>query len=1095
MPYHRLNCPWLPNAWALSLANGEADGLCSSAKSALQRTCSSAGMYDPHVNQLVAGPLEMPLQDHVPRMCRMLTPLCLATVIRPIFGLPTNLSFQNFAFTQQQPHTMYTRSPTGAMLVDAHTAIAIMDYVLHGSILAQAPKPFVARRCPLTRKRTLVTPRLPSYPCPLDSVVLRKPAARPTPAPLPQVTVPPRFRRRFTVRSSCADTFYPGFCYLAAVDTTDRIEACLALGDFPTVSALARSDIVCCNSAYLTVQCPGLYHLSTRPTGIPLLSGNRAWVVGAKLPPRPTPNPFARPAGPASNNGNPFSSPPRGYGPRGPRGGRGSCGNHPPPGHSDRYFPADSSARPGPMGPPDNGYQRKRKNPAQLIFQPYSTDVNRRRAGSPSATAQAWKSATRDELDITINGLRTSLTNLPKSRADPVWNDFLVWLQEYKRAPDFSRDAAVAAAQAQFASLYSPALAAVQEETKALDSLEARALELNKLAALISKLEEDIANPPPGADPNALDAELKDVQTRYIELDAEINFMDAEAPPPTEMDDAFAHQENFIPLEENPVQPWVEANYKRFEERTSPLFKAPTGKIPLADLHIEMETSPDSKILLPRPLELYTEDEINHAHPKGCAPWFNRFDDPMEPVKSWSKDVFDRVYEKPGFHFMITRVAQMGPQVRDPKLATLCSKLSARWDCQVEFSAMDPRQDWMWCTIPDISSPRKEVLTTALMRLSDGNASYIVWHFGQPSLTRDLTFTVKGQSGDADAVYAQLRKRLLEFEARGIFLGWRVLGVRHSNAPFQFCTTFLLDRPSVAWPWQMLHGHVHRSVNPQLPLLNFNPPWQAKKPYACQACYSSIHPSHECPLVSIRLGGVAIVSHISIMAVLTKKAAERLIIVDCLLVPKKLAQPANVPEPPAVNKGKAKAPLSIVSEGSVLARPDSVSMFLTNKLHQVVNQGLLSEEDIVAASADGSLTRAFKTLSRKLPLLSKISLDDVLVEFDKWEALAVLPASIAERSDHSMRGSEAPSDVVPSSKTPPFLPSEFRPLGRFPEMEDESQHCSYVAQAPAAINDASGTPGVLPGGASNPAPPQPLPSELCLLPPYPCLLNTYRYAL
>ena len=205
------------------------------------------------------------------------------------------------------------------------------------------------------------------------------------------------------------------------------------------------------------------------------------------------------------------------------------------------------------MGPPDSGYPRKCKNPAQLIFQPYSLDVNHCRAGSPSTTAQAWKSATRDELDVTIDGLCASLTNLPKSRADPVWNDFLVWLQDYKHMPDFSCDAAVTAAQAHFASLYAPALAAVQEETSALDSLEAHALELSKLAALITKLEEDITNPPPGADLNTLDAELKDVQTQYLELDAEINFMDAEAPPPTEMDDAFAHQENYIPLVDNPV--------------------------------------------------------------------------------------------------------------------------------------------------------------------------------------------------------------------------------------------------------------------------------------------------------------------------------------------------------------------------------------------------------------------------------------------------------------------------------------------------------------------------------------------------------------
>ena len=230
---------------------------------------------------------------------------------------------------------MYTCSPAGAMLVDARTAVTIMDYVLHGSSPALPPKPFVARRRPKAPKRTSVTPTLPLYPCPLDSIVLRKPAARTTPAPAPKVTVPMQFRQRFTVRLSRAASFFPSFCYLAAVDTDDRVEACLALGDYPTVSALARSDLVCCNSAYLTVQCPGLYHLSTQPTGLPLLSSNRAWVVGAELPPRPTPNPFTRPAGPASNNSNPYSGPPRGYGPRGPRGGRGSRGNRPPPGHSD----------------------------------------------------------------------------------------------------------------------------------------------------------------------------------------------------------------------------------------------------------------------------------------------------------------------------------------------------------------------------------------------------------------------------------------------------------------------------------------------------------------------------------------------------------------------------------------------------------------------------------------------------------------------------------------------------------------------------------------------------------------------------------------
>ena len=67
-PYYWLNCPWLPNAWALSLANSKASEFHSLAKSTLWHTCCSTGMYDPHVNQSVVGPLEMPLQDNVPRM-------------------------------------------------------------------------------------------------------------------------------------------------------------------------------------------------------------------------------------------------------------------------------------------------------------------------------------------------------------------------------------------------------------------------------------------------------------------------------------------------------------------------------------------------------------------------------------------------------------------------------------------------------------------------------------------------------------------------------------------------------------------------------------------------------------------------------------------------------------------------------------------------------------------------------------------------------------------------------------------------------------------------------------------------------------------
>ena len=200
--------------------------------------------------------------------------------------------------------------------------------------------------------------------------------------------------------------------------------------------------------------------------------------------------------------------------------------------------------------------------------------------------------------------------------------------------------------------------------------------------------------------------------------------MDADAVPPSVMEDAFAAGDDFVPV--TPV--WPEENFENFEERTGKLVPKITGKIPLDSLFVKMDVASSSKILLPRPLELYSEEEINSARTANHPPWFNRHEDPLEPAKCWSQETFARVYSKPGFHFLIARTAQVGPVSKDAKLPSLRSKLSARWGCQVKFTAMVPRQDWMLCTIPDVEGPRAEILTTSIMRLSEGNASYVVRH-------------------------------------------------------------------------------------------------------------------------------------------------------------------------------------------------------------------------------------------------------------------------------------------------------------------------------------------------------------------------------
>lgn len=286
-----------------------------------------------------------------------------------------------------------------------------------------------------------------------------------------------------------------------------------------------------------------------------------------------------------------------------------------------------------------------------------------------------------------------------------------------------------------------------------------------------------------------------------------------------------------------------------------------------------MDEPVNSKLFLPCPLEIYTAEELQSIN-KAPSIWYNCYKDPIEPAKSWSKEVFTQVYSKPGFHFMIARTAQIGPQSRDPKLLSLQSKLSSRWSCQVDLTTMDPCQDWMLCTIPDTLGPQAEVLSAALIRLSNSNASYIVCHFGPLSCLHELKFTVKGSNTNANNIYNQLWKRQLDFKATSMSLGWCVMGVRKSDIVSKYWGSFILDSPSTFWPWAIQFDHAHGSIPPSTSLLNFDPVWTAQHPYACQICYNSDHTTYECLLPSIRLGGIPIVSHSSQTMVMHKKAAE-----------------------------------------------------------------------------------------------------------------------------------------------------------------------------------------------------------------------------
>ena len=554
-------------------------------------------------------------------------------------------------------------------------------------------------------------------------------------------------------------------------------------------------------------------------------------------------------------------------------------------------------------------------------YQPYSTDLTARQHGSPSAAARSYKAAVNDALDDKILWLKSLLPTLPQDLLDIVWNDFLAWFMDFHTNPNFSWTGSIPAITERFMSHYEKAKSAASNADNDLSTLEDKALELSRTAALITSLEAELLVSHPSRAPPTIASDLRSARDKYASLDAEVDILEhATEPPATNARDPFANQEDFVPVPKVPTNPWLESNYENFDSHLATLITPITGKLPLSELFIVMDEPINSKLFLPRPLEVYSGEELKEVN-KSKFIWRHYFEDPLEPAKSWSQDAFSQVYSKPGFHFMIAQTAQIGQMSCDPKLPSLQSKLSSRWSCPVEFATMEPCQDWMLCTIPDCLGPRAEILSAALIRLLNSNASYIVQHFGPPSRIRELEITVKGSNADAGQIFNQLKKKQLSFELSSVSLGWRVSGIRKTEVVSKYHSTFILNSLSTFWSWAVHFNHAHGSIPPTTPFLDFEPGWVAKKPYACQLCYCSDHSSLECPLPFIKLGGISLVSHSSRTMVLHKKAAECVFITDHVLkpAPPHPSAPQDIPPPVAPlpdipYKGKGCAALTDISE-------------------------------------------------------------------------------------------------------------------------------------------------------------------------------------
>jgi len=495
-----------------------------------------------------------------------------------------------------------------------------------------------------------------------------------------------------------------------------------------------------------------------------------------------------------------------------------------------------------------------------------------------------------------MNALKAELDIFPSTLAVPAWKDVLAWLKDLKKRPDFDRKECIPA----LTEFFSTVLVQVKSEYSAIqederlqeETLTAESEKLVELLEHFKQAEAALEAPAPGLDLDQVRALARQLASQVQEQEKVVDMLDGGAnPSDTEMgDDPIADNASFVDVPDNapPVKTphplakelWPETNYQNYAERIAPLFPMPDRKVPLESLFVKMEEPVDSKLYLPRPLELYTVEELSKVVPKGMSRWNNRYEDPMEPAKSWTWEEFLAIYNEPSFHFMIARVVQVGPQFKDPKLSTLRSKLATQWRCTVTLQKMDPRQDWMLCTIPSNSDGEKDALRYDLIRLSEGNAVYVIRRFAPAGRARDLEWVVKGSLADDNAIYTQMRKRLLEFEMGDTRLGWHVLGVRKAGAMSKFRGTFILDSTSTYWPWSMVWGHKHGSVPESSPLLNFEPTWSARRPYACQCCYSTDHFTEECPLPFMKVGGNSLISHPARTLVIKKKATERIISLD-----------------------------------------------------------------------------------------------------------------------------------------------------------------------------------------------------------------------
>ena len=750
-------------------------------------------------------------------------------------------------------------------------AVRIIDLVLFGHA------PTLHIRAPLAKRRNNARRRAPTpsdnkYSASNDdffaAIVLRK---KPVVARRPNPPATVMIKRRPLACRDIENVRFPvSLCYLVGVAPSMRGTAMFKLGSYPTIDSLLASWIFDLSMVFLTAQEDGLYHATRSPSAcsIPLTLGHGHWRVGAdngfpNLPPRNLQHDMGPPPQP----------------PRGPRLSNNNA-QHKRITWFDQCFPVS-------RGLPDRGAHCGRGRGRGMDPSPFQvqyTDDQRGKEPARVPQQERWEDANITKFKVMIKEMKKSLEDFPRDIAMDAWNDMSAWIKDYLRTTAKSREDSIPFAEAHFSTIRMTAsqLATVRQQVLEVSG-DAHKLSILLAAKLkeLDDLQHRKEDTQPGSDTAQLDIEIEIVKEGARALDAVVATREKETQA-ADGADKIADNTDFVPIDKGEpmveTNLWPEDNYEDFATKRNSLVarQKVTGKVAFSDLIVKQKAPANSKTMMPHAIEFFTVGKIDAITPKSIkSRWCNFYEDPVEPAKCWSEDEFRTYHDRPGFHFMIARIAQAGAQFNDSKLSILRTKLSDRWKTNVTFQRMRPRMDWMLATVPELTDLSKEILDTDLIRLHEGNASYVIRHFTTPLLVRDLEITIANTITNPGSIFAKMKKRCQEFEKAGNPLGWRVVGVRSANAAAKYRATFYLKDVNEYWPWFHDWSHPHGSVPVTVPILNFDPTWKARKAYACQLCYSSDHHLLECPLPHVKIGGVPLVSSVSRGLCMSRTAAER----------------------------------------------------------------------------------------------------------------------------------------------------------------------------------------------------------------------------